>query len=174
MSTFLAIETSCDETAIAIVKGDASCVRCLENAVASQISLHAFYGGVVPNLAAREHMKTIIPLIQHTLKKHNLSVKDIDGIAVTHAPGLIPALLVGTMTAKTISWLWKKPLFGIHHLEGHIYANVLATEPPSRNKEHKTPEFLFPLLALVVSGGHTQLVVMKKHFDYEIVGGNAR
>jgi N6-L-threonylcarbamoyladenine synthase len=174
MSTILAIETSCDETALALVKCDKpSNISLIDSVIASQITLHASYGGVVPNLAAREHMKSIIPLLKHILKKNAISQENIDAIAVTYTPGLIPALLVGTMTAKTLSWLWKKPLLGIHHLEGHIYANVLETDNGkwiTEKRKNTSMPFIFPLLALVVSGGHTQLIVMKKHFDYKIVG----
>ena len=110
MSTILALETSCDETALALVKDDCENIVVLDNVISSQIPLHASYGGVVPNLAAREHIKAITPMLSELFKKNNLTQNDINAIAVTHAPGLIPALLVGTMTAKTLSWLWQKPL----------------------------------------------------------------
>ncbi|MFC1623112.1 tRNA (adenosine(37)-N6)-threonylcarbamoyltransferase complex transferase subunit TsaD [Patescibacteria group bacterium] len=122
-------------------------------------SLVLEWGGVVPNLAAREHLKNILPVLEETLADAGLTEKDIDLISVTQGPGLIPALLVGTNFAKTLSYLWKKPLLGIHHIEGHIYANFIGES-----------EAKFPLLALVVSGGHTQLVLMRDHLDYEIIG----
>jgi len=159
----LSIETSCDETAASVVEIDETngCIKPLSNVISSQIKLHAKWGGVVPNLAAREHLKNILPVIQSCLAEAKMTPADIDLMAVTHGPGLIPALLVGTNTTKTLSLAWNKPLLGIHHIEGHIYANFL-------NK--KLSDIQFPLLALVVSGGHTQLVLMKKHLNYEIIG----
>lgn len=165
----LAIETSCDDTAAAIVEKTAGGVNVLASTVSSQIALHASYGGVVPNLAAREHAKNIVPVIKETFRVAGLTPSAIDAIAVTQGPGLIPALLVGTTAAKTLSFLWKKPLIGIHHIEGHIYANFI------RSQNEASPIFNiqyspFPLLALVVSGGHTQLMLMRDHFQYEILG----
>ncbi len=166
MSTVLAIETSCDETAVSIVSQENGSLRVQSNAISSQVHLHAPYGGVVPNLAAREHNKNMNLVLQEALNIARITPDEIDLIAVTHAPGLIPALLVGTTTAKTLSWFWNKPLLGIHHIEGHIYANFISSLDTDNDKT-----FLkFPLLALVVSGGHTQLVYMKKHFHYEIIG----
>ncbi len=181
--TILGIETSCDETAISIVRYEQDAVEVLASVVSSQIKLHAQYGGVVPNLAAREHTKNILPVLKKSLEQSHISIDDIDALAVTQGPGLIPALLVGTTVARTLSWLWQKPLLGIHHIEGHIYANFIhnkeqvANDKPS--EDSKPSHFLpvtsclspkFPILALVVSGGHTQLILMQKHFDYEIVG----
>ena len=159
----LGIETSCDETAAAIITIDekSGLLKPLSNVVSSQIKLHAAWGGVVPNLAAREHLKNILPVIETSLKEAGLTKEDLDLIAVTNGPGLIPALLVGTTAAKTIAYTWKKPLVGIHHIEGHIYANLIDKNPD---------EIDFPLLCLVVSGGHTQLVLMQDNFEYEIVG----
>lgn len=163
-TTILAIETSCDETAVAIVEkiDDESVV--LSNVVSSQIALHAPFGGVVPDLAAREHTKNILPVLTQALTEAELTKDDIDAIAVTQGPGLIPALLIGTTAAKTLSFMWQKPLLGIHHIEGHIYANFIKGKLDDMQK----PEF--PLLALVVSGGHTQIVLMQNHFQYEILG----
>jgi N6-L-threonylcarbamoyladenine synthase len=158
----LGIETSCDETAAAIVKAEKGKIDILSNIVSSQVKLHAKWGGVVPNLAAREHLKNILPIVKNSLKESGVSPEDLDLIAVTNGPGLIPALLIGTTTAKTFSYLWKKPLLGIHHIEGHIYANFF-----NKNKKN---EITFPALCLVVSGGHTQLVLMKKHLEYKIIG----
>lgn len=160
MTTILAIETSCDETAAAVVQKTGSDFTVLANVVQSQISLHAKWGGVVPELAAREHIQNIAPVIAECLERSKLTIKDIDALAVTQGPGLMPALVVGVNAAKMLATLWNKPLIGIHHLEGHIYANLLRPEV----------ELLFPLLALVVSGGHTQLVLMENHFQYRILG----
>jgi|SRR6185369_17157066 len=156
----LSIETSCDETASAIIDWDGTEATILANTVSTQASLHAKWGGVVPDLASREHIKNIVPVVEETLDRAHLSPDDIDLIAVTHGPGLIPALLIGVSAAKILSLIWEKPLLGIHHLEGHIYANLL----------QKSVELTFPLLALVVSGGHTELVLMQDHFQYEILG----
>ncbi len=157
----LSIETSCDETAISIVETKNKTIKVLSNIISSQIKLHAQWGGVVPNLAAREHLKNILPVLKKALKKAKKNLPEIDLISVTHGPGLIPALLIGTSTAKTLAYYWQKPLLGIHHIEGHIYANFLDT---------KNNEIKFPLLALVVSGGHTQLILMSDHFQYQIIG----
>lgn len=164
-TTILAIETSCDETAVAIVRktGDETVV--LSNIVSSQIALHAPFGGVVPDLAAREHTKNILPVLKEALAAAHISKDDISALAVTNGPGLIPALLIGTVAGKTLAYAWKKPLLGIHHIEGHIYANFIS----KKNVEEKSRK-AFPLLALVVSGGHTQLVMMQDHFRYEILG----
>jgi N6-L-threonylcarbamoyladenine synthase len=157
----LGIETSCDETAASVIEVKDSKVTVLSNIISSQIALHAKWGGVVPNLAAREHLKNILPVIETALEKSKKKPTDLDLITVTNGPGLIPALLVGTTTAKTLSYLWKKPLIGIHHIEGHIYANFISD---------KINALQFPILCLVVSGGHTQLVLMQKHLNYEIIG----
>lgn len=156
----LAIETSCDETAAAVISYDGASISVLSSIVSSQADLHAQWGGVIPNLAAREHVKNIIPVTTSALQGANITPREIDCIAVTHGPGLIPALLVGVSAAKTLALAWQKPLLGTNHLEGHIYANLF------------TPgaELRFPLLALVVSGGHTQLILMRDHFQYELLG----
>jgi N6-L-threonylcarbamoyladenine synthase len=157
----LGIETSCDETAASVIEVKSDKATVLSNIISSQIALHAKWGGVVPNLAAREHLKNILPVIETALKKAKKKPADLDLMAVTNGPGLIPALLVGTTTAKTLSYLWKKPLIGIHHIEGHIYANFIGS---------KINALQFPILGLVVSGGHTQLVLMQKHLNYKIIG----
>lgn len=157
----LGIETSCDETAAAIIKGGNSSLELISNVVSSQVKLHAKWGGVVPNLAAREHLKNILPVIERSFDEAKVDPGSIDLISVTQGPGLIPALLIGVNTAKNLSYLWNIPLVGIHHIEGHIYANFIGKNSKNIN---------FPILCLVVSGGHTQLVLMKKHFDYEIIG----
>lgn len=156
----LAIETSCDETAASILQEEKGRLSVLAHVVSSQVELHAKWGGVVPNLAAREHVRNIVPVIDEALTKGLCTPDDIDAIAVTQGPGLIPALLIGTTAAKTLALAWNKPLIGIHHLEGHIYANLLAPDT----------ELRFPLLALIVSGGHTELVLMQDHFEYQVLG----
>ncbi|MDH4330046.1 MAG: tRNA (adenosine(37)-N6)-threonylcarbamoyltransferase complex transferase subunit TsaD [Candidatus Moranbacteria bacterium] len=155
----LGIETSCDETAVSVVRSEKNKIEVLSNAVSSQVELHAKWGGVVPNLAAREHLKNMLPVLEEALNDAGITKDDVDLISVTEGPGLIPALLVGTNFSKTLSYLWKKPLLGIHHIEGHIYANFA-----------NNTEIEFPVLALVVSGGHTQLVLMKDHLEYEVIG----
>lgn len=156
----LSIETSCDETAAAIVEWSGRQATVLANTVSSQASLHAKWGGVVPDLASREHIKNIVPVIQETMERAKLSPADIDLLAVTEGPGLMPTLVIGVTAAKTLSFIWNKPLVGVQHLEGHVYANLL----------REGAELRFPLLALVVSGGHTELVLMQDHFQYEILG----
>jgi len=151
----LGIETSCDETSCSIVKNG-----CLEinTVVLSQVDIHTLYGGVVPEIASRNHVKDIVFVIDKCLKDSNLTMDDIDAIAVTHGPGLVGSLLVGLEAAKTISYIFNKPLVPVHHIRSHIYANNI-------EKEMK-----FPLMALIISGGHTELLYMKDHFDYEVVG----
>ncbi len=171
----LGIETSCDETAVSVMEARNDNIKVLSNVVSSQTKLHAQWGGVVPNLAAREHLKNIIPVLDLGVKKARISPADIELIAATQGPGLIPALLIGTNVAKTLAYVWGKPLIGIHHIEGHIYANFITSPIPSLNKEGwpkagEVGKIKFPILCLVVSGGHTQLILMKKHLDYKIVG----
>lgn len=166
----LSIETSCDETAAAIIDWSDNQATVLANTVSSQASLHAKWGGVVPDLASREHIKNIVPVITETLDRAKLSPADIDLIAVTQGPGLMPALVIGVTAAKTLSLIWEKPLIGIQHLEGHIYANFLATNNQRSTINEKPEKKIFPLVALVVSGGHTELVLMQDHFQYEILG----
>ena len=165
----LGIETSCDETAAALLRGDENGAVVLSSVISSQVKLHAQWGGVVPNLAAREHLKNILPVIDEAFQKAKMKPSDVDLIAVTAGPGLIPALLIGTNAAKTLAYVWKKPLMGVHHIEGHIYANFVGKNQKSKIKNQNL-EIKFPILCLVVSGGHTQLVLMKKHLDYEIIG----
>lgn len=155
----LGIESSCDETAVAIVQDGR---QILSSQIRSQIELHRAYGGVVPELASRNHMAAIHPLVASALEEAQLSWEQIDGLAVTQGPGLPGALVVGVITAQTLSWLLDKPLMGVNHLEGHVYANFLAFGS----------ELDFPLLILLVSGGHTQLIEMRGHGEYEIVGSS--
>jgi N6-L-threonylcarbamoyladenine synthase len=155
MATILAIETSCDETAVAIVKNR----KVYSSLVASQIALHQMYGGVVPEVASRQHFMTINSCITQVFEQAQLSWQEIDGIAATVAPGLVGALLVGATAAKTLAMLYQKPFLGIHHLEGHIYASYLS-EP------HLEP----PFLCLLVSGGHTSLIYVKDCGVYDLLG----
>lgn len=154
----LAIESSCDETAAAVVEDG---VRILSNVVVSQIDIFAEYGGVIPEVAARSHLEAILPVVHKALDDAGLTKKDIDAIAVTHTPGLLGSLLIGTLTARTLAILWQKPLYAVHHLKSHIYANWLSGEA-------EVPEF--PLVALVVSGGHTQIIYMQGHNQFDIIG----
>ena len=151
----LAIESSCDETAVAIIKNAKEIVA---NVVATQIDVHKDFGGVIPEVASRIHVENISMVIEEALKKANMDVADMDAIAVTQGPGLVGSLLVGVQAAKTLAWAYDKPLVPVHHIAGHIYANQLITE------------LAFPLLALVVSGGHTELVYMKDEWSFEILG----
>lgn len=198
----LAIESSCDETAAAVVEGvprdgagalgggvwggkgaqDGE-VRVLSNVVVSQVDIFAEYGGVIPEVAARSHLEAILPVIHQAMREAGggerdcasgdgcaggaggaggLTKDDIDYIAVTHTPGLLGSLLIGTLTARTLAVLWKKPLLAVHHLKSHIYANWLG------EGNERRPEF--PLLALVISGGHTQIIYMRAHNEFEVVG----
>jgi N6-L-threonylcarbamoyladenine synthase len=151
----LGIETSCDETAVAIVKNGTTIVS---NVVASQIESHKRFGGVVPEIASRHHVEQMTLVLEEAFTQANLTWDEIDAIAVTEGPGLVGALLIGVNTAKALAFAKQKPLVGVHHIAGHIYANRLETE------------FQFPLLALIVSGGHTELVLMKEHGSYEVIG----
>ncbi len=165
----LGIETSCDDTGIALIEGSSQGCRILSNIVSSQIKIHAPYGGVVPNLAARAHLENIKPCLEEALRLgfRNRLPKKIDLIAVTIGPGLIPSLLVGTNFAKSLAYVWQKPIMGINHIEGHIYANWLP-QILKRTVSFTKPEF--PILCLVVSGGHTQLILMKGHGKYKLLG----
>jgi len=154
----LAIETSCDETAIAVLRGEGEDILVEKNLVASQIDIHAKYGGVVPEVAAREHTQAIMPLLLESGIAADGS--SIDVVAVTQGPGLVPALRIGVELGKTLAWSWEKPLVGVNHLEGHVYSVWLGNQG--------TPKF--PALVLLVSGGHTELILMKGHGDYELIG----
>lgn len=159
----LGIETSCDETAAAIVE---SGKVILASTVASQVDLHAQYGGVFPEVASRQHVLAIFPIVEQTLQKAHLSVEDLDAIAVTRGPGLPGSLVVGVNTAKGLALGTGLPLLGVNHLEAHIYSAWLheAESPPN-----PTPEF--PLLTLIVSGGHTELTLVTGHLEYRRLGG---
>ena len=152
----LGIETSCDETAASVVS-DGRVL--LSNVIASQIDIHKAYGGVVPEIAARSHIEVMLPVVNEALESANCTWDDIDAIAVTHGPGLLGSLLIGTLSARTLSLVKNKPLYGVNHVLGHIYANWLLENEPQ-----------FPVLALVVSGGHSQLVLIQDHFKYRLLG----
>lgn len=151
----MAIESSCDETAVAIV---ADGKEIISNIVATQIDVHKEFGGVIPEVASRIHVENISMVIEEALQKANVTMDDIDAIAVTQGPGLVGCLHIGVQAAKTLAWAFHKPLVPVHHIAGHIYANRLITD------------LRFPLMALVVSGGHTELVYMKNEWDFEILG----
>jgi N6-L-threonylcarbamoyladenine synthase len=162
----LGIETSCDETAAAVVENGQ---KLLSNVVATSMDLHAAYGGVVPEIAARSHIESIVPVVEQALEQAKCSWDDIDAIAVTHGAGLGGALLVGVLTARTMAITKNKPLYAINHVEGHIYANFITdTSLPGYQLRSTQPEF--PMLGLVVSGGHSQLVLWQNHFSYRLLG----
>lgn len=162
----LGIESSCDETAVAIVEDGRNL---LSNVVRSQIDIHAVYGGVVPEIAARSHIEAINPAVDQALQEAHLTWDDIDGIAVTYAPGLLGSLLIGTLAARTLAILKEKPLYPIHHVEAHVYANFI-TEASDSTLTLPSSQPTFPMLALIVSGGHSQLVLFRNHGDYELLG----
>lgn len=152
----LGIESSCDETSIAILRGGR---EILANVISTQIPIHQKFGGVVPEIASRKHIVNIMPVLDEALHKANVTLKDIDRIAVAYGPGLVGALLVGVSAAKTLAFALDKPLIGVNHLEGHIFANFLST-----------PELEPPFMALVVSGGHTSLVHVKDYNHFRLMG----
>lgn len=167
----LGIETSCDETAAAVVENGR---LVLSNVIASQIDIHAAYGGVVPEVAARSHIEVILPVIQEALDKAKTDWNKIDAIATTGGPGLSGSLLIGTLAARTLAIIKDKPLYGINHVLGHVYANFIDwSQLPKASRigasaAWQEPEF--PMLALIVSGGHTQLVLFEDHFKYQLLG----
>lgn len=156
----LGIESSCDETAAAVVE-DGS--RVLSDVVSTQVALHARYGGVVPEVASRQHLLQIVPVLEGALAEAEVALEDIDVVAVTHGPGLMGSLMVGVNTAKAIAYARNLPLVGVHHLEGHTYAAWLGGTDPATDPG-------FPLIVLIASGAHTDLIVMRGHGDYEVVG----
>ncbi len=178
----LGIETSCDETAAAVVRDGR---EILSNVVVSQIDIFAEYGGVIPEVAARSHLEAMMPVVDKALSDAGVSWEEIDAIAVTYAPGLLGSLLIGTLTARTLAILHNKPLYAVHHLKSHVYANWLkdwagpaaASSPALDGARAGVPQAAspawsinFPLLALVVSGGHTQILYMPEHNDFKIIG----
>lgn len=152
----LGIESSCDETSASIVKNGTDEIATV---ISSQIDIHKDYGGVVPEIASRHHVKNVTMVLQECLEKANMTMDDIDAIAITYGPGLIGSLLIGLEAAKTLSFIHNKPLIPVHHIAGHIYANSLVKP------------LKFPLLAIVVSGGHTEIIEMKDHYKFEKLGG---
>lgn len=152
----LGIESSCDETSCSIVKNGTTEISTV---ILSQIDIHKNFGGVVPEIASRQHVKNITMVIEECLDKANMKMEEINAIAVTYGPGLIGSLLIGLEAAKTLSYIYNKPLVPVHHIAGHIYANNLVKE------------MQFPLLSLVISGGHTELVYMEDHLKFEKLGG---
>jgi len=164
MTRILAIETSCDETAAAVVEDGR---RILSNVVASQVALHAEYGGVFPEMASRAHVTAIVPVIEKSMEDAHVGFDDLDAVAVTYGPGLAGSLLVGVNAAKGLAVGRSLPLIGINHLEAHIYAHWLDVEGDGAARG----ELTFPLLSLLVSGGHTQLTLVRDHGDYEHLGG---
>lgn len=163
----LGIESSCDETAAAIVEDGH---RLLSNVVKSQIDIHKVFGGVVPEVAARSHIEVINPVIQQALDDASLDWGDIDGIAVTYAPGLLGSLLVGTLAARTIAQQKNIPLYPIHHVEAHVYANFITEQANGLSLPLPSKQPALPMLALIVSGGHSQLVLFHDHGNYELLG----
>jgi N6-L-threonylcarbamoyladenine synthase len=152
----LGIESSCDEMSVSIIKNGTEEISTI---VSSQMDIHKLYGGVVPEIASRHHVENVTMVIEEALESANMKMDDIDVIAVTYGPGLIGSLLIGLQAAKTLSFLYNKPLVPVHHIAGHIYANRLVKE------------LSFPLIALVVSGGHTDLIYMDKHYTFKKIGG---
>ena len=152
----LGIESSCDETSVSIVKNGTEEIATV---ISSQIDIHKDFGGVVPEIASRHHVKNITIVLEECLEQAKMKMNDIDAIAITYGPGLIGSLLIGLEAAKTLAFLYNKPLIPVHHIAGHIYANSLVKE------------LQFPLLAVVVSGGHTELIEMKDHYKFKKIGG---
>lgn len=152
----LGIETSCDETGIAIYDSEQGL---LGDALYSQVEMHARYGGVIPELASRDHIRKTLPMIQQLMDEKGITAQSIDGIAYTAGPGLVGALLVGASLGRSLALAWNIPAIGVHHMEGHLLAPMLEAEPPQ-----------FPFVALLVSGGHTQLVAVKGIGEYRLLG----
>lgn len=156
----LGIESSCDESAASVLKASGQKTEILSNIISSQINIHAQYGGVIPEIAAREHVLNILPTIEAALKQAKITNKELTAIAVTQGPGLLSSLIAGVETAKSLSLAWKKPIIPVNHIIGHIYANFISAIKQAQ----------FPLLALVVSGGHSNIIYMSDHYKFEIIG----
>ena len=152
----LGIETSCDETAVAIYHAEKGLIN---HILYSQADTHSEYGGVVPEIASRDHIRKLVPLVKETLAASHLSATDINGIAYTAGPGLMGALLVGAATARSLAWAWQIPALAVHHMEGHLLAPMLEPDPPK-----------FPFVALLISGGHSLLIEVKAIGEYELLG----
>tara|TARA_A100001037_G_scaffold5039_1_gene4979 strand:- start:348 stop:1370 length:1023 start_codon:yes stop_codon:yes gene_type:complete len=155
----LGIETSCDDTAAAVIE-DGS--KVLSNLVASQTNMHERYGGIIPEIASREHLNSIIPIVNKSIDDAGISYKELDGIAVTNGPGLSGSLLIGVNVAKSLGYAWDKKVFGINHLEGHIYSAWL-------DDLFEDSKLDFPIACLIASGGHTDLIIMKGHLNYDVI-----
>ena len=169
----LGIETSCDETGAAVIDGDVNSkkIKLLSNVVASSLPLHSKTGGIIPESAAREQVGFIIQVIKEALEKSKANIKDIDAIAVTYGPGLIGSLLIGVETAKTLSYIWNKPLIPVNHLLGHIYANFVSEISNFKFQISNSAVPEFPAIGLIVSGGHTDLILLNKHGNLKWLGG---
>lgn len=171
----LAIESTCDETGAAVARGFTPGVEILSDVKASSAEVHAKYGGVVPEIAAREQVAAIIPVIETAIQNSGIRIQDIDAIAVTRGPGLIGSLLIGVETAKTLALAWKKPLIAVNHLAAHVFANwIQKITPGVRRRRNTTPGVSVPELpavALIVSGGHTDLILLKSLSDWKWIGG---
>jgi len=160
----LAIETSCDETAVALLEINKGHFKVLANLISSQINIHKKYGGVVPEVAARKHMENILPLLDKALKQSKITTKQIDAIGVVYGPGLITSLIVGLETAKTLAMVWNKPLIPVNHIKAHILANYL------KGDQGELEQIEYPALCLVVSGGHTSLALLKDFNNFKTIG----
>ena len=156
----IGIETSCDETAVSVVEDGRSI---LSNVVATQSEMHCDFGGIVPEVASRQHLVTIIPVVNRALAESNLEINQIDGIGVTYGPGLAGSLLVGVNAAKGLAISHDIQLYGVNHLEGHIYASWLGEEDPESDPG-------FPIMCLIASGGHTDLILMEGHGQFKLIG----
>lgn len=176
----LGIETSCDETSASILEKSADEIILRSNIVATSLAMHTQTGGIIPENAAREQIKFILPVIKEATEKANAKLTDIDAIAVTYGPGLIGSLLVGVETARTLAMVLNKPLIPVNHMLGHIYANFIRENSNLKNQNSKelnpnpytlTPNIEFPSLALIVSGGHTDLILIEDHGKYKVLGG---
>jgi len=167
----LAIETSCDETAAAVVKAGRGRFEILSNVISSQVKVHAKYGGVVPEVAARLHIEKILPIVQLALSQAKIKVSDVAAIAVCAGPGLISSLLVGVETAKTLAYAFSKPLVKVNHIEGHLLSSSgLAKNQEIKKSRNQDFEIKFPAVGLIVSGGHTQLILVKDYLKYKLIG----
>lgn len=164
----LAIETSCDETSAAVIKDG---TEVLSNVISSQVEFHKKYGGIVPEVAARKHIEVINPIIKEALDIAGVGLKDLNAVAVTYGPGLVGSLLVGLCAAKALAYSLNIPLVGVNHLEGHIYANFLTSNfKPQTSKQISNPKIKFPFICLLVSGGHTMLILVEGHGKYKTLG----
>jgi N6-L-threonylcarbamoyladenine synthase len=168
----LGIETSCDETSAAVIKGNGNKITLLSNIISSSLDLHKKTGGIIPENAAREQIKYILPVIKESLTQAKITFSNIDAIALTYGPGLIGSLLVGVETVKTISYSLNIPIIPVNHMIGHIYANFISGNPKLKTSPYNlNPDIEFPAIALVVSGGHTDLLLMTAHGKFKLLGG---